>query len=93
MKKQNINIVLLCSDARGTKPHISAILLKYTKNQNAGLAELVDALDLGSSIARCESSSLLTRTILIFQLLNTKNTTQSKHMAELVDALLMLELF
>jgi hypothetical protein len=29
----------------------------------AGLAELVDALDLGSSIARCESSSLLTRTI------------------------------
>ena len=30
---------------------------------NAGLAELVDALDLGSSIARCESSSLLTRTI------------------------------
>lgn len=29
---------------------------------DAGVAELVDALDLGSSIARCGSSSLLTRT-------------------------------
>jgi hypothetical protein len=28
----------------------------------AGVAELVDALDLGSSIARCESSSLSFRT-------------------------------
>jgi hypothetical protein len=34
------------------------------------LAELVDALDLGSSIARCESSSLLTRTILKDNLLS-----------------------
>ena len=30
---------------------------------NADVAELVDALDLGSSIARCESSSLSSRTI------------------------------
>ena len=29
---------------------------------NADVAELVDALDLGSSAARCESSSLSTRT-------------------------------
>ena len=34
--------------------------------ENAGVAELVDALDLGSSIERCESSSLLTRTILFY---------------------------
>ena len=31
----------------------------------ADVAELVDALDLGSSAARCESSSLSVRTILI----------------------------
>ncbi len=36
---------------------------KLCSYQNAGLAELVDALDLGSSIARCESSSLSPRTI------------------------------
>ena len=36
--------------------------------QNAGMAKLVDALDLGSSGATHRSSSLLTRTIdLIFQ--------------------------
>ena len=34
------------------------------KNYCAEVAELVDALDLGSSIARCESSSLSFRTIL-----------------------------
>jgi hypothetical protein len=33
---------------------------------NADVAELVDALDLGSSIARCGSSSLPIRTILRF---------------------------
>jgi hypothetical protein len=33
--------------------------------ENAGVAELVDALDLGSSIARCESSSLSSRTIFL----------------------------
>ena len=32
----------------------------------AEVAELVDALDLGSSIVRCESSSLSFRTIYIF---------------------------
>ncbi len=34
--------------------------------KNAKVAELVDALDLGSSIARCESSSLSFRTILFY---------------------------
>ena len=33
----------------------------------ADVAELVDALDLGSSIERCGSSSLPVRTILFFQ--------------------------
>ena len=41
----------------GMIPHIIS-------NQNAKVAELVDALDLGSSIVRCESSSLSFRTIL-----------------------------
>ncbi len=30
----------------------------YLQTQNAGVVELVDTLDLGSSAARCESSSL-----------------------------------
>ena len=38
------------------KNNIFAVLLK------ADVAELVDALDLGSSAARCESSSLFIRT-------------------------------
>ena len=33
------------------------------KTGNAGVVELVDTLDLGSSAARCESSSLSARTI------------------------------
>ncbi len=32
---------------------------------NAGVAELVDALDLGSSVARRESSSLSSRTTIL----------------------------
>ncbi len=35
---------------------------KYCKSKNAGVVELVDTLDLGSSAARCESSSLSART-------------------------------
>ncbi|CAI2296017.1 hypothetical protein IFVP69_C180175 [Vibrio parahaemolyticus] len=35
-----------------------------TTNQDAEVAELVDAPDLGSGAARCESSSLSFRTIL-----------------------------
>ena len=33
------------------------------KTGNAGVVELVDTLDLGSSAVRCESSSLSARTI------------------------------
>jgi|AZII01.1.fsa_nt_gi hypothetical protein len=44
----------------GMIPHIIS-------NQNAKVAELVDALDLGSSIVRCESSSLSFRTIYFFE--------------------------
>ncbi len=40
-----------------------SLLPKRIENKNAEVAELVDALDLGSSIARCESSSLSFRTI------------------------------
>ena len=35
---------------------------KWYKNNNAGVVELVDTLDLGSSAARCGSSSLPART-------------------------------
>ncbi len=41
--------------------------------ENAGVAELVDALDLGSSIARCESSSLSSRTISLYLALHPTN--------------------
>jgi len=48
------------------------------------MAELLDALlmlrKVGSSIARCESSSLLTRTILIkFKILNSILNTNKTH--------------
>ncbi len=35
---------------------------RHAKKNNAGVVELVDTLDLGSSAARCESSSLSART-------------------------------
>lgn len=37
--------------------------MPLTKHTCAGVAKLVDALDLGSSIARCGGSSPLTRTM------------------------------
>jgi hypothetical protein len=37
------------------------------KNRTAGVAELVDALDLGSSILGCESSSLSFRTMFLIR--------------------------
>ncbi len=37
-------------------------VLSVVKGYNAGVVELVDTLDLGSSAARCESSSLSART-------------------------------
>lgn len=42
-------------------PEVSVIDTQKN-NQNAGVVELVDTLDLGSSAARCESSSLSART-------------------------------
>ncbi len=39
-------------------------IILISKNQDAEVAELVDAPDLGSGAARCESSSLSFRTIL-----------------------------
>ena len=39
-------------------------LIRYNFKIFAGVVELVDTLDLGSSAARCESSSLSVRTIL-----------------------------
>ncbi len=43
---------------------LQAVLSKLVKIKNAGVVELVDTLDLGSSAARCESSSLSARTFL-----------------------------
>ncbi len=39
-------------------------IILISKNQDAEVAELVDAPDLGSGAARCESSSLSFRTII-----------------------------
>ena len=55
------------------------ILFGYNSNFFAGVVELVDTLDLGSSVARRESSSLSFRTIYIkinpvkYQRLSHKN--------------------
>ncbi len=48
----------------------------------AGVAELVDALDLGSSIERCEGSSPFTRTILILQRKNFRPGDENRRGAE-----------
>ena len=42
-------------------------LFKSAKSQDAGVAELVDALDLGSSNFGCESSSLSFRTMFLIR--------------------------
>ena len=43
---------------------VSSRIIPFEITSNADVAELVDALDLGSSIERCGSSSLPIRTIL-----------------------------
>ena len=57
----------------------------------AEVAELVDALDLGSSAARCESSSLSFRTILIRMAVHS--LVYGFHGRELADAVANIRMF
>ena len=60
------SIVLATNCLYNPRPSVPSVEPNYI---HAKVAELVDALDLGSSIARCESSSLSFRTIYFARLL------------------------
>ena len=51
------------SGGRGFEPHRPPHCRRSKRKQYADVVKLVDTLDLGSSAARCESSSLSVRTI------------------------------
>ena len=51
-----------------------------TKHYQADVVKLVDTLDLGSSAARCESSSLSVRTIKFFKICNFMHIFFTQHL-------------